>query len=69
MFFVAIRPSYGIESGKTYTAGSYGALLVTGIQQAAMTRADVPEIDGRDFSLYVDFGNAVRLADARAVSA
>ena len=31
-----------------------GALLVTSIQQAAMTRADVPEIDRRDFSLYVD---------------
>ena len=31
-----------------------GALLVTSIQQAAMTRADVPEIERRDFSLYVD---------------
>ena len=31
-----------------------GALLVTSIQQAAMTRADIPELDRRDFSLYVD---------------
>jgi len=31
-----------------------GALLVTSIQQAAMTRADIPETDRRDFSLYVD---------------
>ena len=31
-----------------------GALFVTSIQQAAMTRADVPEIDRRDFSRYVD---------------
>ena len=31
-----------------------GALLVTSIQQAAMTRADVPEFERRDFSLYVD---------------
>ena len=31
-----------------------GALLVTSIQQAAMPRADVPEIERRDFSLYVD---------------
>ena len=31
-----------------------GALLVTSIQQAAMTRADIPESDRRDFSLYVD---------------
>ena len=31
-----------------------GALLVNSIQQAAMTRADVPEIERRDFSLYVD---------------
>ena len=31
-----------------------GALLVTSIQQAAMTRADIPEADRRDFSLYVD---------------
>jgi len=31
-----------------------GALLVTSIQQAAMTRADIPEIERRDFSLYVD---------------
>ena len=31
-----------------------GALLVTSIQQAAMTRADIPENDRRDFSLYVD---------------
>jgi len=31
-----------------------GALLVTSIQQAAMTRADVPEIERCDFSLYVD---------------
>lgn len=31
-----------------------GALLVTSIQQAAMTRADISEVDRRDFSLYVD---------------
>jgi hypothetical protein len=31
-----------------------GALLVTSIQQAAMTRADIPEAQRRDFSLYVD---------------
>ncbi len=31
-----------------------GAVLVTSIQQAAMTRAVVPEIERRDFSLYVD---------------
>ena len=31
-----------------------GALLVTSIQQAAMTRADIPEVARRDFSLYVD---------------
>lgn len=31
-----------------------GALLVTSIQQAAMTRADIPEIERRDFSLDVD---------------
>lgn len=31
-----------------------GALLVTSIQQAAMTRADIPEQDRRDFYLYVD---------------
>ncbi len=31
-----------------------GALLVTSIQQAAMTRTDVPEIERRDFPLYVD---------------
>jgi hypothetical protein len=31
-----------------------GALLVTSIQQAAMTRADIPEQDRRDFALYVD---------------
>jgi hypothetical protein len=31
-----------------------GALLVTSIQQAAMTRADIPESDRRDFYLYVD---------------
>lgn len=31
-----------------------GAFLVTSIQQAAMTRADIPEIERRDFSLYVD---------------
>lgn len=31
-----------------------GALLVTSIQQAAMTRADLPEADRRDFFLYVD---------------
>lgn len=31
-----------------------GAFLVTSIQQAAMTRADVPEESRRDFSLYVD---------------
>lgn len=31
-----------------------GAFLVTTIQQAAMTRADIPEDDRRDFYLYVD---------------
>ncbi len=31
-----------------------GAFLVTSIQQAAMTRADVPEDQRRDFFLYVD---------------
>jgi len=31
-----------------------GSLLVTGIQLAAMSRADVPEKDRRDFALYVD---------------
>ena len=31
-----------------------GALLVTSIQQAAMTRADIPESRRRDFFLYVD---------------
>ncbi len=31
-----------------------GAFLVTAIQQAAMTRADVPEADRRDFYLYID---------------
>ncbi len=31
-----------------------GAFLVTSIQQAAMTRADVPEDERRDFALYVD---------------
>lgn len=31
-----------------------GAFLVTAIQQAAMTRADIPEPDRRDFFLYVD---------------
>ena len=31
-----------------------GALLVTSIQQAAMTRADIPEEQRRDFFLYVD---------------
>lgn len=31
-----------------------GAFLVTAIQQAAMTRADVPEAERRDFFLYVD---------------
>lgn len=31
-----------------------GALLVTSIQQAAMTRADIPEASRRDFYLYVD---------------
>jgi len=31
-----------------------GALLVTSIQQAAMTRADMPESERKDFSLYVD---------------
>ena len=31
-----------------------GALLVTSIQQAAMTRADIPESQRRDFYLYVD---------------
>lgn len=31
-----------------------GAFLVTSIQQAAMTRADIPEGERRDFFLYVD---------------
>jgi len=31
-----------------------GAFLVTSLQQAAMTRADIPEADRRDFFLYVD---------------
>src|SRR5205085_3768633 len=31
-----------------------GALLVTGLQLAAMSRADVPEEERRDFFLYVD---------------
>ncbi len=31
-----------------------GALLVTSIQQAAMTRADIPESERRDFYMYVD---------------
>jgi hypothetical protein len=31
-----------------------GAFLITAIQQAAMTRADIPEPDRRDFFLYVD---------------
>lgn len=31
-----------------------GAFLVTCLQQAAMTRADIPEADRRDFYLYVD---------------
>lgn len=31
-----------------------GSLLVTSIQQAAMSRAEVPEEDRRDFHLYVD---------------
>lgn len=31
-----------------------GAFLVSSIQQAALTRADVPEVDRRDFHLYVD---------------
>jgi len=35
-------------------SGLLGALLVTGIQQAAMGRADVAEADRRDFFLYVD---------------
>jgi type IV secretory pathway TraG/TraD family ATPase VirD4 len=35
-------------------SGLLGALLVTGLQQAAMGRADVCEADRRDFFLYVD---------------
>lgn len=31
-----------------------GAFLVTAIQQAAMTRAEIPESDRRDFYLYID---------------
>ena len=31
-----------------------GAFLITAIQQAAMTRADIPEADRRDFYLYID---------------
>ena len=35
-------------------ANLLGALLVTTIQQAAMSRADIPEEDRRDFYFYVD---------------
>lgn len=35
-------------------AALLGAFLVTAIQQAAMTRSDVPEADRRDFHLYID---------------
>lgn len=35
-------------------AALLGAFLVTSIQQAAMTRADVPEDERRDFYLYID---------------
>ncbi len=35
-------------------AALLGAFLVTAIQQAAMTRSDVPESDRRDFHLYID---------------
>lgn len=35
-------------------ANLLGALLVTSLQQAAMTRADVPEVRRRDFHLYID---------------
>jgi hypothetical protein len=35
-------------------ANLLGALLVTTIQQAAMSRADIPEGDRRDFYLYID---------------
>ena len=31
-----------------------GAFIVTSIQQAAMTRANIPEVERRDFFLYVD---------------
>jgi len=31
-----------------------GSLLVTSLQQAAMTRADIPETERRDFFLYID---------------
>ena len=35
-------------------AALLGAFLVTAIQQAAMTRADIPEAERRDFHLYID---------------
>ena len=35
-------------------AALLGAFLVTAIQQAAMTRADIPESERRDFHLYID---------------
>jgi type IV secretory pathway TraG/TraD family ATPase VirD4 len=35
-------------------AALLGSFLVTALQQAAMTRADVPEEDRRDFYLYID---------------
>jgi hypothetical protein len=35
-------------------AALLGAFLVTAIQQAAMTRADIPEEERRDFFLYID---------------
>jgi hypothetical protein len=35
-------------------SGLLGSLLVTAIQIAAMSRADIPEADRRDFFLYVD---------------
>lgn len=36
------------------TSALLGSLLVTSLQQAAMSRADTPENDRRDFFLYVD---------------
>src|SRR5207244_5952109 len=37
-----------------YKSTLLGSLLLTGIEQAAMTRADMPEADRRDHYLYLD---------------